>query len=94
MNEQRLPGSQHATLKRELKQLIVTVCNKDIDPESITDDEALIGMLSSLGLDSLDVLQVNTALLQRYGVRIEDGKHARRVMKSINALADFVAPGG
>lgn len=94
MTDPRLPGSQNDALKRELKQLIVTACNKDIDPESITDEEALIGMLSSLGLDSLDVLQVNTALLQRYGVRIEDGKHARRVMKSINALADFVSPAG
>jgi hypothetical protein len=35
---------------------------------------------------------VNTALLQRFGVRIEDGKHARRVMKSVNTLADFVEP--
>jgi acyl carrier protein len=85
-------GSQNDALKLELKQLIVAVCNKEIAPESISDGEALIGMLSSIGLDSLDVLQINTALLQRYGVRIEDGKHARRVMKSINALADFVSP--
>ncbi len=87
-----MAGSQNDGLKRELKELIVTVCNKDVAPESIPDDAPLIGMDSALGLDSLDVLQVNTAIMQRYGVRIEDGKHARRVMKSINALADFVSP--
>lgn len=87
-----MPGSQNDALKLELKRLIVSACNRDIDPEFIADDAALVGMHSVLGLDSLDVLQVNTALLQRYGVRIEDGKHARRVMKSINTLADFVEP--
>ena len=87
-----MSGSQDDALKLELKQLIVTVCNKEIAPESITDDEPLIGVEAALGLDSLDVLQINTAIMQRWGVRIEDGKHARRVMKSINALADFVSP--
>lgn len=78
------------SLKQELKQLIVTVCAKDVDPAAIADDAPLIGRDSVLGLDSLDVLQVNTAIFQRYGVRIEDGKHARRVMKDIETLADFV----
>lgn len=80
------------SLKQELKRLIITVCNKDVDPAVIADDDALIGRDSVLGLDSLDVLQINAAIFQRYGVRIEDGKHARRVMKSIETLADFVRP--
>jgi len=87
-----MPGSQNDVLKLELKRLIVSACEKDINPEFIADEAPLIGTHSVLGLDSLDVLQINTALLQRFGVRIEDGKHARRVMKSINALADFVEP--
>ena len=87
-----MPGSQNDVLKLELKRLIVSACEKDINPEFIADEAPLIGIHSVLGLDSLDVLQVNTALLQRFGVRIEDGKHARRVMKSINTLADFVEP--
>ena len=39
------------------------------------------------------MLQVNVAIGQKYGVRIDDSKHARRVMKSINTLADFLRPG-
>ena len=87
-----MPGSSNDVLKLELKRLIVEACERDISPEFIADEAPLVGMHSALGLDSLDVLQLNTALLKRYGVRIEDGKHARRVMKTINTLADFIEP--
>lgn len=86
-------GSHDPAFKLELKKLIVAACNRDADPASITDDEALIGSDTALALDSLDVLQVNVAIGQKYGVRIDDSKHARRVMKSINTLADFLRPG-
>jgi len=88
-----MPGSEDPDFKLELKNLIVAACNRDTDPASIGDDESLIGSDSAIGLDSLDVLQVNVALQQRYQVRIDDTKHARRVMKSINSLADFIRPG-
>ena len=87
-----MPGSDDAALKHELKQLIITACNKEATPEDVPDDAPLIGPASVLELDSLDVLQINVALQQRFGARIDDGKHARRVMKSINTLADFVSP--
>jgi acyl carrier protein len=87
-----VPGSDNATLKHELKQLIIAACNKEAVPGDVPDDAPLLGPHSVLELDSLDVLQINVALQQRYGVRIDDGKHARRVMTSINALADFVSP--
>ncbi len=85
-------GSQDHAFKLELKKLIVAACNRDMAPESIGDDDSLIGADSALGLDSLDVLQLNVAIGQQYGARIEDSKHARRVMKSVNALADFLRP--
>jgi acyl carrier protein len=85
-------GSQDEAFKAELKKLIVAACNRDTDPATIGDDDSLIGSDSVLGLDSLDVLQVNVAIAQRYGTRIDDTKHARRVMKSINTLADFLRP--
>ena len=85
--------TEDTQLKLELKKLIVQACNKELPPEAIGDEDALIGAGSMLGLDSLDVLQVNVAIMNRYGVRIDDSKHARRVMKSINTLADFVRAG-
>ena len=86
-------GSQDDALKNKLKQMIVQACNKDIDPASIGDEDLLIGQRSDVGLDSLDVLQINVAIMNEFNVRIEDSKHARRVMKSINTLADFIQPG-
>ena len=73
-------------LKQALKAMIVAECDKDIDPGTITNDEQLIGG-GSLGLDSLDALQISLAVQQRYGVRIEDGPKARRVLRNIDALA-------
>lgn len=87
------PGSRDPDFKLELKRLIVSACNREQPPESIGDDDSLIGSDSALGLDSLDVLQLNVAIGQKYGVRIDDSKHARRVMKSVNTLADFLRPG-
>jgi acyl carrier protein len=85
-------GSQDDAFKLELKKLIVAACNRDTAPETIGDDDMLIGADSVLDLDSLDVLQLNVAITQHFGIRIDDGKHARRVMKTVNVLADFLRP--
>ncbi len=87
------PGSQDDALKQDLKKLIIIASERDSDPMDITDDESLIGFSSRLNLDSLDVLQINVAIANHFGVRIDDSKHARRVMKNINSLADFIQPG-
>jgi acyl carrier protein len=75
-------------LKRALKAMIVKECDKDIAPEVITNEEQLIG--GPLQLDSLDALQICMAVQEHYGVRIEDGPNARRALRNIDALADFI----
>jgi len=75
-------------LKQALKAMIVKECDKDIAPDSIGNEEQLIG--GPLQLDSLDALQISMAVQDRYGVRIEDGPNARRALRSIDALADFI----
>lgn len=77
-------------LKRALKQLIVTECQKEILPEAIEDDELLLGSASKLELDSLDALQISLAVQQRYGKRIEGNNETRMALKSINSLADYI----
>ena len=77
--------SELEDLKRALKALVVKECDKDIAPETIADDEQLIG--GPLQLDSLDALQICMAVQDRYGVRIEDGPKARRALRSIETLA-------
>ncbi len=86
-------GSEDSALKLKLKQMIVEECEKDeIEPEDIADDVELFSPLSNLELDSLDALQISMALQSRFGVRIVDPKEFRRVVVSINTLADFVQP--
>jgi acyl carrier protein len=75
-------------LKRELKAMIVKECDKDIAPEIIDNEEQLIG--GPLQLDSLDALQICMAVQEHYGVRIEDGPNARKALRNIDALADFI----
>lgn len=71
-----------------LKQMIVTECDKEIEPETIGDDEQLIG--GGLDLDSLDALQIAMWVQKQYGVRIENGPAARKALRSVSTLADTV----
>lgn len=75
------------TLKQTLKALVVKECDKDIAPETIGDDEVLIG--GKLELDSLDALQICLAVKDRYDVRLE-GNDARKALASISALAQSI----
>ena len=78
-----------AAFKRELKQLIIDECDKDLSPDDIGDDDALVR--GKLDLDSLDVLQICMAIKNRYGVRIEGSAAARKAMVSINTLSATIA---
>jgi len=83
-----MPVYDREALKLDLKRLVTTECEKDVDVAEIDDDAFLIG--GPLELDSLDALQICMEVKNRYGVRIEGGPEARRALQSINALADTI----
>lgn len=83
-------ATSSSDFKLELKRMILEECDRDIDPQALADDAPLFGPESPLELDSLDGLQISMALQQRYGVRIADPKELRRVLTSINDLADHL----
>ncbi len=85
-------GSQDEALKLELKQLIIEECDKDINPQEISDDEVLFGSDTKLELDSMDALQISMALHKKYGIDANDSKKLRKIMASINTLADHIQP--
>ncbi|MFV0562242.1 phosphopantetheine-binding protein [Malaciobacter mytili] len=85
-------GSQDEALKLELKQLIIEECDKDIEPQEISDDEILFGSDTKLELDSMDALQISMALHKKYGIDANDSKKLRKIMVSINTLADHIQP--
>ncbi|MEO7359875.1 MAG: acyl carrier protein [Gemmatimonadaceae bacterium] len=77
-------------LKRELKELIITECQKEMTPDDIADDVFLFGDPAGPNLDSLDALQIAMAVQRRYGKRIEGNTETRNALASVNSLADYI----
>ncbi len=84
-------------LKTEIKALIVKELNLEgRDPASIIDDAPLFGAtgdgpIPSLGLDSLDALQLAMSIEERFGVRIPEGPETRSIFASVASIATYVA---
>lgn len=78
------------SLKEDLKVMIVRECDKEIDPQTIKDDDIIFASTHPLELDSLDALQISMALQNEYNIRLADPKESRRVMESINTLAKYI----
>jgi len=74
-----------------LKTLVLGVCDKSEPEGGLSDDEALFGPESRVGLDSLDALQVSLAIQKQYGVRMQDSKETRRALASLGTLAAYLA---
>lgn len=79
-------------LKQHIKQLIIQECDKEdeFDWQELEDAELLFGGDSRIQMDSLDALQLSLALQQRFGVRIEGARDGRRVLASVNSIAEFI----
>ena len=75
-----------STLKQELKQLLVQNLMLQSSAEEITDNQQLFGP-GSLGLDSVDALQLVVALDKNYGLKIPDPETAKKVLQSIDTIA-------
>ena len=61
-----------------------------IPAEEISDNQALFGP-GSLGLDSVDALQLVVALDKNYGLKVPDPEAAKKILHSIDSMADAVA---
>ena len=79
-----------ATLKRDIKRLMVENLMLQVGPEEIGDDQPLFGP-ASLGLDSVDALQIVVALDKTYGLKIADPEAARRILQNVSTMAASVA---
>jgi acyl carrier protein len=86
-------GSQDAALKLRLKKMILEECERDeLQAEDIDDQVLLFSPESGLGLDSVDAQQISMSLQVTFNVRLVDPKAFRRVVTSINGLADYLQP--
>lgn len=86
-------GSKDETLKLRLKKMIIEECEKyNVEPEELGDDVELFSENSRLELDSIDALQISMGLQCQFGIRLADSKDFRRVVTTINALAEYIQP--
>ncbi len=77
----------------EIRKMVISELDLRGRLESdLGDDEPLFG--GRLGLDSLDALQLATALEERFKVRIPEGDEARGIFTSIATIAAFVTRTG
>jgi acyl carrier protein len=79
-----------AALRGEIKEFIVSTLRlKDVTAGDIADDDALVG--GSLGLDSIDFLELTVAMEKQYGVKITEADEVKRIFASVNSIAEHVA---
>ena len=76
-------------LREEIKAMLVDELNLKLAPEEIADEKPLFGP-DSLGLDSIDALQIAVSLEKNYGVKLPSSEAAKEALASVNALPDFV----
>lgn len=72
-----------------LRELLITRLKLKIGPDLITRETLLFGP-DSLGLDSIDVLELVVGIKKEFGVEIPDRQTAERVFISIGAVADYI----
>lgn len=76
-------------LKARIKQLLVDNLMLQMGPAEIADDQLLFGP-GSLGLDSVDALQIVVALDKTFGLKVPDPAAAKVILQSVNTIAEAV----
>ena len=77
-------------LKAEIKRMLVENLMLQVTADEIGDDRPLFGP-GSLGLDSVDALQIVVALDKNFGLKIPDAAVAKGVLQSVATMAAAVA---
>jgi acyl carrier protein len=77
------------TLKKEVKTMMIENLMLQVGADEIADDQPLFGP-ASLGLDSVDALQLVVALDKNYGLKIPDPAAAKEVLQSVNTIVTAI----
>jgi acyl carrier protein len=76
-------------LNQKIKELMVENLMLQITTAEIGDELPLFGP-GSLGLDSVDALQLVVALDKNFGLKIRDPEAAREILRNVNTIAEAV----
>ena len=77
--------------KLKIKEMIVNRLNLGIDPSIIKDGADLFGSIDdvdSIGLDSVDALELAVGLMNEFGVEVSDEN--MHVFKSVDSINEFI----
>jgi acyl carrier protein len=77
-------------LKAQIKAMMVENLMLQVTVADIQDDQPLFGP-NSLGLDSVDALQLVVALDKNFGLKVPDPAAAKQILHSVNSMAGAVA---
>jgi len=75
--------------KQQIKSMMVENLMLQVTAADIGDEQPLFGP-ESLGLDSVDALQLVVALDKTYGLKIPSPEVARQVLQSVSTIAQAV----
>ncbi len=78
-----------SAIKQDIRRLMIENLMLPISPEEIRDDQPLFGP-GSLGLDSVDALQLVVALDKTYGLKIPDPETARLILQNLTTITAAV----
>ena len=79
-----------SNLHQEIKELIVDALQlEDVEPSAISDTDPLFG--AGLNLDSIDALELATAISRKYGIKVSEDQQTRDAFRSVQHLAEFIA---
>ena len=78
-----------SVLKQDIKRMMVENLMLPVTEQEILDEQPLFGP-GSLGLDSVDALQLVVGLDKNFGVKIPDPAAAKEILQSVNTIADAV----
>ncbi|CED71901.1 acyl carrier protein [Aliivibrio wodanis] len=88
-----MKGSLDTEFKIKLKNMILEECDREeIAADELADDVELFSDESGLELDSVDGLQISMLLQRHFNLRLVDPKEFRRIVTTINHLADHLQP--
>jgi len=76
-------------LREQIKNLMVENLMLQVTAAEIGDDQPLFGP-GSLGLDSVDALQLVVALDKNFGLKVPDPAAAKQILQSVNTIAAAV----
>ena len=76
-------------LRVRIKGMMVENLMLQVTADEIRDDQPLFGP-ESLGLDSVDALQLVVALDKNFGLKIPDPAAAREILQSVNTIVGAV----